>query len=291
MKEQNSKNFQSQKRRMVVVLAHPDDETFGMGGSLAFYADMGVDITLICTTHGEAGDVEPRYLEGYESIAALRSAELKCAASKLGIKEVFQLDYHDSGMTGSPTNEYPDALINSPLDSIACEIAAHLRRIRPQVVITHDPVGNYFHPDHIATHEATVMAFFLAGNENFMCADELPPFQPDYLYFYTFARKRLKWLLWLMPLLGMDPKRYGRNKDIDLERILKMEIPVHVEVDYKDAERARERASRCHASQGGDRRSWTLFGRVRSWLSASKDAYMQAVPQSSNGLVRNDLFE
>jgi LmbE family N-acetylglucosaminyl deacetylase len=280
-----------EKKKMVAVLAHPDDETFGMGGSLAHYAARGVEITLICTTHGEAGDVQPQYLEGHESIAALRTAELQCAAKKLGIHEVIQLDYRDSGMQGTETNDHPRALINSSIDQVACEIAAHLRRVRPQVVVTHDPVGNYFHPDHIATHEATVLAFFLTGDDDFHCEEEYEPFQPDYLYFYTFLRRRMKWLLWVMPLLGMNPKRYGRNHDIDLERILTIKLPVHVEVNFKEVEQIREQASRCHASQGGGSRSMTLYGRIRRWLSATKDAYMQAYPEVSNGRVRQDLFE
>ena len=277
-------------RRILAVLAHPDDETFGLGGSLAYYARKGVEITLICTTHGEAGDVEPQYLEGHESIAELRSAELHCAAQTLGLHAVIQFDHRDSGMQGSPTNDHPDALINAPLDEVAAEIAEIIRRVRPQVVVTHDPVGNYFHPDHIATHEATTMAFFMAGDETFKGQENLPAFEPDYLYFYTFPRKRMKWLLWVMPLLGMDPKRFGRNNDIDLARILTMQMPVHVEVNFRDAEDVREQASRCHASQGGGQRSMTLFGRVRRWLSATKDSYMQAYPEVSNGRVRGDLF-
>lgn len=278
-------------RKLVAVLAHPDDETFGMGGTLAYYASLGVEITLICTTDGQAGTVEPEYLEGYDSIAALRADELRCAAKALGIKEVIQLNYRDSGMQGSETNAHTDALINIPIDEVACEIAAHLRRVRPQVIITHDPVGNYFHPDHIATHEATVLAFFLTGDKDFLCDDGALPYQPDYLYFNTMPRKRMKWLLWLMPVLGMDPRRYGRNKDINLERILGMDIPVHVEIDYRGMEQVREQASHCHASQGGSSRSWSLFGRIRRWLAASKDSFMQAYPSASNGRARKDLFD
>ena len=70
---------------LLAVLAHPDDETFGMGGTLALYARRGVSVHLICATRGEVGDVEPHFLEGYESIADLREHELRCAVANLAI--------------------------------------------------------------------------------------------------------------------------------------------------------------------------------------------------------------
>ena len=73
------------ERRILSVLAHPDDESFGMGGTLAKYAAEGARVHLICATRGEAGEVDPEYLEGYQSISDLRVAELNCAAKALGL--------------------------------------------------------------------------------------------------------------------------------------------------------------------------------------------------------------
>ncbi len=280
-----------QGKKILAVLAHPDDETFGMGGTLAYYAHLGAQVDLICTTRGESGDVQPQYLEGYDSIADLRVAELKCAASILGIHEVVLLNYRDSGMAGSEANRHPEALVNTPIDRVVSDIACHVRRLKPDVVLTHDPAGNYFHPDHITTHQATALAFFSAGDAGFACSENLPAFQPEKLYFYTFQRRGMKWLLRLMPLMGMNPKKYGRNGDINLEQIVSMNFPIHVEVDYKQVESIRENASRCHASQGGGSREWTLYGRLRRWLAASRDAFMQAYPTPSNGRIRRDFFE
>ncbi len=75
----------TEKRKLLVVLAHPDDETFGTGGTLAYYASKGVEVHLICATRGEVGDVEPELLEGFDSIADLRENELRCAAETLGL--------------------------------------------------------------------------------------------------------------------------------------------------------------------------------------------------------------
>ena len=93
----------TQKPTLLSVLAHPDDESFGMGGTLALYAQKGWDVYLVCATRGEVGTVDPHHLEGFSSIAELREGELRCAAQHLGLKDVFFLDYHDSGMPGSPT--------------------------------------------------------------------------------------------------------------------------------------------------------------------------------------------
>ena len=102
-------------KKILAILAHPDDETFGMGGTLAYYAAHGADVKLICTTRGEAGDVAPAFLEKYDTVAELRAAELACAANKLGISEYHFLGYRDSGMTGAPSNEHPQALMNSQI--------------------------------------------------------------------------------------------------------------------------------------------------------------------------------
>ena len=86
------------KKVLLAVLAHPDDESFGMGGTLAYYASKGVDVYLVCATRGEVGDVDPKYLEGFHSIAERREAELRCAAGILDLAGVTFLNYRDSGM-------------------------------------------------------------------------------------------------------------------------------------------------------------------------------------------------
>ena len=90
------------KKKILAVLAHPDDETFGMGGTLAYYAQQGVEVYLVCATRGEVGEVEPEMMQGFSSKGELREHELRCAAKTLGIREVYFLDYRDSGMAGSP---------------------------------------------------------------------------------------------------------------------------------------------------------------------------------------------
>ncbi len=87
---------------MLVSFAHPDDESFGMGGSIAKYAASGVDVALICSTNGDVGTVDEERLQGFDSVAELRLHELHCAAETLGIKVVITFGYRDCGMMGTP---------------------------------------------------------------------------------------------------------------------------------------------------------------------------------------------
>jgi N-acetyl-1-D-myo-inositol-2-amino-2-deoxy-alpha-D-glucopyranoside deacetylase len=89
------------QRTLLAVLAHPDDESFGMGGTLALYASRGVDVYLVCATRGEVGEADEKHLKDFSSIGEMREAELRCAAGILGLKGVFFLGYRDSGMPGS----------------------------------------------------------------------------------------------------------------------------------------------------------------------------------------------
>ena len=167
---------------MLAILAHPDDETFGLGGTLALYAKRGVAVHLICATRGEAGTVSPEFLERYSSIADLRVAELNCAAEQLRLEKVHFLDYRDSGMVGTEDNEHPNALTQAPLEEVVATLVDYIRRLRPQVVITFDPVGGYGHPDHIAVHKATVKAYEAAADPE-LFPDAGSPFQSQKLYF------------------------------------------------------------------------------------------------------------
>ncbi len=209
---------------LLAVLAHPDDETFGIGGTLALYAKRGVDVYLICATRGEAGIVEKQYLEGFGSIAELREAELRCAAKKLGIHEVIFLGYRDSGMPGSPDNQNPMALINADISELAQKINGHIQNLKPQVVLTFDEIGGYMHPDHICVHQATRKAFYDAVNPEIILQGQFN-YQPQKLYYYTISKKIMRWLVRVMPIIGKDPSRYGQNGDIDLRSISKANFP------------------------------------------------------------------
>lgn len=274
-------------RTLLAVLAHPDDETFGVGGTLALYANQGVRVHLICATRGEAGTVDPEYMEGFATIAERRTYELDCAASHLGLASVSYLDYRDSGMPGSPDNNHPDALAAAPVEEIAQKVASAMRKVRPQVVITFDPIGGYKHPDHISIQRATVLAFELCANPDYR--DGLPPFQPQKLYFNTFPKGFLKLGVFLLRLVGRDPSHFGRNKDIDLLGLVGDDFPTHARINYAPVSAARNRATACHASQGG-RQMQRGPVRLLMRLFGYYDTFMRAIPPATPGLKESDLF-
>jgi len=281
----NSKN----NLTLLAVLAHPDDESFGMGGTLALYAERGVDVHLICATRGEVGEVGPEYLQEYTSIADLRESELRCAAGHLGLKEVHFLDYRDSGMVGSPENEHPEALYAAPVGEVAVKVAKYIRTLKPQVVLTFDPIGGYRHPDHIHIHEATKQAFDLAGDAAF--ESDLPPHQSHKLYYHTIPKRFLRFAVGLLKLLRKDPSRWGRNEDIDLTQLI-VDFPTHAKINYTPVAKRKEAASYCHASQIGP----SITGGPFRWLFrlvgfGSSDIFMQAYPAPTGSRVQIDLFE
>src|SRR5512136_1866556 len=118
------------RRVLLAVFAHPDDESFGPGGTLAKYAAEGTEVWLVCATDGNAGTVEASMLAGYASTGQLRAAELCCAAQTLGLAGVDWLGYRDSGMAGAPENAHPDSLYQAPRDQVAGKIVASIRRHR-----------------------------------------------------------------------------------------------------------------------------------------------------------------
>ncbi len=273
-------------RRLLAVFAHPDDETFGTGGTLAHYARQGVEVSLVCATRGEVGEA-PADLKGFATAGEMRENELQCAAGILGLHAVYFLGYRDSGMTGSPDNTHPQALAAQPVDRVAREVARYIRKIRPQVVMTFDPIGGYRHPDHIACHRATVAAFRLAGDPAH-AIDNLPPYTPQKLYYSTFSRGFLKTAVGVLRLLGQDPAHFGKNKDVDLASLVDVDFPIHAAVPIRDVVAIKERAAACHASQGG---SMPPIVRWVQRLFSGAETFMRAVPAEPPARRESDLFE
>lgn len=151
-------------RRLMAVLAHPDDESLGVGGTLAKYAADGADVFLVTATRGEGGRFRghPRGDErhpGPEALAGIREAELMAAATALGIRHVSLFDYRDQHLD----HVDPPAAIG--------RIATQMRRFRPDVVVTFGPDGAYGHPDHIAISQFTTAAIVAAANPALAAGD------------------------------------------------------------------------------------------------------------------------
>ncbi len=275
---------------ILAVLAHPDDESFGMGGTLALYARRGCSVYLVCATRGEAGTVDPEFLRDHQSIADLRESELRCAAEHLGLKDVFFLGYRDSGMPGMDANRHPQAQINHPVDEVAGQVVKYIRDLKPDVVLTFDPIGGYRHPDHIHIQKATVLAFERAEDASFHPESGLP-FQPRALYFHIFPHRFLRWATRLMPLVGVNPRRFGRNKDIDLKALVEFDFPVHARLNIRPVAQLKAQAGGCHASQGGLQMRSGLMG-FANRLLGENESYMRAYPPvNGDRRVVKDLFQ
>lgn len=280
-------------KTLVFFGAHPDDESFGIGSTLAQYAAEGAKVYYVCSTGGEMGTVAPEFLEGHSSIRELREEELRCASEVLGLAGYFYLGYRDSGMQGAKENKHPDAMAAAPLEEITGRMVKILREIKPDVVVTHDSGGSYGHPDHIATNRGTTAAFQAAGDpERFPEAGEA--FSPGKLYYAVRSRKLMKTMVRLMPLFGQDPHHYGRNGDVDLTKMMGIEYPIHAVVKLKKSSvETRNRAVACHGSQiGGGRRRFSLFTvmEIIGKLRGPRDCFMRAFPPPA-GRREKDLFE
>ena len=276
-------------KKILAVLAHPDDETFGLGGTLALYAKKGYDVYYVCATRGEVGAADEEFMQGYETVSEMRTAELMRAAKILGLKEVFFLGYRDSGMPGSDENKHPDAQVAHSVDEVAGRVVGYIRELKPDIVLTFDPIGGYKHPDHIHIQQATTLAFEKADDASFY-PETGSPYKPLALYYQVFPRWFLKWAARLMPLWGKDPRKWGRNEDIDLTDLL-VDFPIHVKVNIKPVMDIKREASAQHASQGGGlSRVRGLFG-FMNWLFGGEENYMQVYPPANGSVRKRDLFE
>ncbi|MGH8868005.1 MAG: N-acetyl-1-D-myo-inositol-2-amino-2-deoxy-alpha-D-glucopyranoside deacetylase [Actinomycetes bacterium] len=164
------------RRRLLLVHAHPDDETIGTGITMARYAAEGVHVTLVTCTLGEEGEILVPALEhlgpdGEDTLGEHRREELAAAMEALGVHDYRFLGgpgrYRDSGMMGEPSNERPHCFWRADLDEAAGDLVATLREVRPQVVVTYDENGGYGHPDHIQAHRVTMRAVERAADRSF----------------------------------------------------------------------------------------------------------------------------
>ncbi|HZM94999.1 MAG TPA: PIG-L family deacetylase [Vicinamibacterales bacterium] len=166
-------------RRLMAVLAHPDDESLGIGGVLAKYASEGVDVSLLTATRGDSGRYHGHRPTDHEhpgalALARIRETELRAAASVLGVRTVSLLDYHDQQLDHANPRQ------------AAAGIAGHLRRDQPDVVVTFGPDGAYGHPDHIAISQFTTAAIVAAADPAFVCPgveSALPAHSVSKLYY------------------------------------------------------------------------------------------------------------
>ena len=169
----------SRRPSLLVVLAHPDDEVFH-GGMLTHLSEQGVRVTLACATNGEAGKPHPS-VGSVGDLGALRVEELRLSCDRLGIEPPVLLGFHDSARGDRQRHEDPRALANVDMLEVEAAIRRIIQDVTPQVLLTFDPHGGYYHPDHLAVQRATTAAFFSSGT--------LGDIAPERLFYGTMHRE------------------------------------------------------------------------------------------------------
>ncbi len=159
-------------RRLLLVHAHPDDESIETGATMAKYAAEGAGVTLVTCTLGELGEVIPPELahlafDAEGGLGQYRIGELDKACAALGVADHRYLGgpgrWRDSGMMGTPPNDWPGCFWQADVEEAARDLLAIVAEVRPQVMVSYDANGFYGHPDHIQAHRVAWRAFELAG--------------------------------------------------------------------------------------------------------------------------------
>jgi LmbE family N-acetylglucosaminyl deacetylase len=163
--------------RLMCILAHPDDETMGVGGLLAKSAAEGIETYVVCATLGQQGwSAAWGPFPGAEELGRIRAAELAAACAVLGVKEVTTLGHMDGALAEADAAELTACLVG------------HLRRVRPQVVVTFGPDGAYGHPDHIAISQATTAATVCAADSGYAGHLAYAPHRVAKLYYFVVSQ-------------------------------------------------------------------------------------------------------
>lgn len=249
------------KRRMLLLLAHPDDETFGPGGTIAKYASEGVDVYLATATKGQAGMVGDPPVTDREHLGEVRAAELLCAAGILGIRKVSFLGFEDG------------RLVHTPLERIVEKAVEQIRWVRPHVIVGFGPEGVSRHPDHMVMSQVALEAFEAAADPtrfSRQLGDGIVPWAPFKLYQFEIAQEILA--LWNVPLSGVPGGKITTFVDTSAYVEKKVE------------------AFQCHRTQSKDshrilsREGYREFARRETYVLAKSRLPRASMPES-------DLFD
>jgi len=242
-------------RRLLLIHAHPDDETINNGATMAMYASQGAHVTLVTCTLGEEGEVlvpELAHLaaDRDDQLGQHRVGELATAMEALGVRDSRFLGgvgrYRDSGMMGLPTNDRPDCFWQADVDEAAGHLVEVIREIRPQVVVTYDEQGGYGHPDHIQAHRVAMRAVELAADSAHAGGE---PWRVDKVYWCAVPEsvirdgiRRLREAGDVVSFAGMDP-------DGDMPAFVVPDEEISASIDATEYVEAKMAAMRAHATQ------------------------------------------
>jgi mycothiol S-conjugate amidase len=258
----------TERRCILTVHAHPDDESSKGAGTIRRYADEGVRTVLVCCTGGELGDIVNPALRRpgiRENLAEVRRRELDEAAGIIGFHRVEMLGYRDSGMLHSPGNDDPRSFHRARFDEAVERLVRLIREERPQVVLTYgDDQRGYPHPDHVKVHDVSVPAFERAGDPDWY-PDAGAPWKPLKLYYSTWSKGRIL-------ALHEAWQRIGRPSPYDQAWLDRMshDHRITTRIDVRHHYGVRKAALIAHATQIDPESPW--------WFGLPDDVAAEAWP-------------
>ncbi|MEV6982395.1 N-acetyl-1-D-myo-inositol-2-amino-2-deoxy-alpha-D-glucopyranoside deacetylase [Sphaerisporangium sp. NPDC051017] len=295
-------------RRLMLVHAHPDDESSGTGATMAKYAAEGAQVTLVTCTLGEEGEIVVPDLAHLASdredrLGEHRVGELEAACKALGVEDHRFLGgpgrWRDSGMMDTPTNENPRCFWRADLDEAAGELVEIIREVRPQVLVTYDENGFYGHPDHIQAYRVAWRAFELAADPSF---GEGEPWKIAKFYFTTMAKSSMRRAAEAMREAGVE---FFTEGNVDELPFGARDEAITTEIDARAHVSAKLDALRAHRSQVNLEDPWFKMSEIMGEGAMGVEYYIltagergpagRGIPQEAGGLGaphdrEDDLF-
>lgn len=269
------------------IFAHPDDEVFAAGGVFAQSGSRGVHTVLLCATRGEAGEISDPALATRENLAEVRTAELEQAVAALGIDELYFLGFRDSGMVGTLENEDARSLHQADPTEAARRIVTLMRRVKPDVVITHDPTGGYGHPDHIAVYQHVTAAFDLVGDGAHF-PEAGAPWQPARLYYQVIPKSFFHTMQAQMKAAGVDTAEWER---LGFEKLGAEDHEITHVVDVTAQYAQKIAAFDAHKTQFGPENPMRQMPEALQRQTFARETFIQARPPLPAGWAQStDLF-
>jgi len=240
----------TERRTLLAIHAHPDDESSKGAGTMAKYAADGVRVVLVCCTGGEEGDILNPAMDKpgiKENMLEIRKAELETACTILGVEQIYYLGYRDSGMPGTESNKHPNAFCNADPEEAVGKLVEIIRKEKPQVVLAYDESKGYDHPDHVKVYEWGTQAFHDAGDPA-RFPDRGEPWSASKLYYFaTFTKKRMQILNDAATANGIETPYAGWLEHWDEFGFVEPRITAQVDVaEYVEL---RSKALLAHATQ------------------------------------------
>ena len=263
---------------LLAIFAHPDDESLAMGGTLARYSHAGVEVSLVCATRGEWGSISDPALATRENLAQVREGELRAACQVLGISQLHFLDCPDSDVNHTDWPEVEEKIVR------------HIRKLRPDVIVTFGPDGLYGHPDHIAVSTLVTSAFRSAGDAS-RYAEQLEQgleqHQASKLYYAQFPQNLAAELVASLSvehdapqLWGFDPGSFGVPEDL-----------ITTGIDVGDAVLKKLQALRCHRTQLEADNVFSLIDDHTALRLLSTEYFRLVEPETAYAILEEDLFD